>query len=427
MNLIRHLPLASYFLFMGVSSILGFAKIIVLASFFDVESFGDYISIYGVIIFVSTFVSFGKIEETIKLYPKFFEMNEPAKVAGSSVSVIKVLLVRYFYFLIVLFSCFFVFDLKYNFVVLVVASIASCCISILLVYASIVRAAYKIELQNKFYFVRALLIFCFSIALGFWGGWQAALFGELLASMLTIFYVSRLCKSLGADPFSFWSVADAEYMASSKKDKSGLKLYLSFTLSSITLQLDKMFVNQFAGVAQAGIYGVANIFPQAAGVLVNIVSQRVGAKLIRLSVDQRTIFEQVKLVLICLFSFFFFVIIAAFVVFLLKNISYVEAFYSEYSVNSLIIIVSTFMAVMKIYALLEFFLIAHHLETQVLLTNIFCSSLVLVGFFLCYMNEKDVVWYLFSVLFARLFQVIWQLILISKTFFRLRGGSENSS
>ncbi len=412
---------------MVVSSILGFAKIIVLASFFDVESFGDYISVYGVIIFVSTFVSFGKIEETIKLYPKFFELGELAKVAGSSVSVIKVLLVRYFYFFVVLFSCFFVFDLKYSFSVLVVASIASCCISILLVYASIVRAAYKIELQNKFYFVRALLVFCFSVALGFWGGWQAALFGELLASMLTIFYVSRLCKSLGADPFSFWSVADADNMTSGKKDKSGLKLYLSFTLSSITLQLDKMFVNQFAGVAQAGIYGVANIFPQAAGVLVNIVSQRVGAKLIRLSVDQGTIVEQVKLVLVCLFSFFFFVLAAAFTVFLLKNISYVEAFYSEYSVTSLIIIVAVFIALMQIYALLEFFLIAHHLEAQVLLINIFCSSLVFVGFFISYLNEKNVVWYLFSVLFARFFQVVYQLILIAKTFFQLRRCCESIS
>lgn len=400
----------SYLIVMGLSAVFGFLKFIVLSQFFSVENFGDYISIYGVAMFCAALVSFGTLENTLKQYPELWERADLDSIAQSFQTIIFIISKRYVFFALLLFASKFFLQLTYGIDVIIGALLVSWVSTFLLVFASIIRASHLIPYQNKFYFCKSLSIFmCASLA-AYFLGWKGALYGELLGAVIACVYSAFLCKKLGI--YIYLNICFKSKVVESVS--GGGKIYIAFMLSSVCSQLDKLFINQFVGAAQSGVYGFVNLLPQASALLVNIITQRVGTLFIKLNVQKVKFSTQLGVLFKWFVGFFLFMSLALIMILLLEGFGVLDDVFKQYDMSEVMLLFAGLSAILQVYAMLEFFLIAQNDEKGVLISSVCSSLFLLVSFVVTYALSLHFEWYFVCVFFSKGINVLMQLFFITK-------------
>lgn len=358
------------------SSGLGFVKIFSLARILDAASFGYYISLFGASAFLASLSSFGSTEGTLKEFPRLLAENKTTLVIERARAIFKVLTARFVLLTIATIIIPSLWDLPYKALDLLPVALLGWTSALTLLFASIIRASDSLQQQKRFYANRAILSIILSLGCGLIWGWRGALWGECVASILGLVYSTALCRSLGINFLQRVgaSIADATTGA------GGRRLYLAFILSSSMTQLDKLLISHAAGAAQAGVYGVVSIIYQIAGLLVNIVTQRVGTRFIILNQGHEPVSRQLQELGKWALGFFIFNIGLVTFLLLAKDLSLATPFVERYGITAEMIVYAGLISCLQIFSLLEFFLIAHDQEKDVALGSSL-GFLVFIGCF----------------------------------------------
>ncbi len=406
--------MVNYLVVMVLSSAIGFLKVIALAKLLGPAPFGHYIALYGVAVFTATLISLGLVEETIKQFPRLWTQNHQDEIAAKFRSIFKTLSLRYLVLtvFILLVTHMPVWNLEYGSAELLCVLAISWGTTIVLLYASIIRASDSIRHQKRFYFVRSVFAFIPAISLAFFFGWQGALIGEALGVLIFVYFSAHLCNRINVNLFA--RKQSDPTLTTAKNSGGGGKLYLAFILSAAGAQLDKMFINQFVGAAQAGTYGVVSIIYQISALLVNIITQRVGTRFIKLNFNNAAFSQQLMNLLIWVGGFAIFMALGVAGLLLIQYLDFVNAFILKYGITREMLIYAGLIAILQIYTMLDFFLIAHDAENHVLLSSALGFLVFLGSFSYGYMAGVSIEWYLIFVLLSKLVQAGVQTIFITR-------------
>lgn len=261
---------------------LSFVRILSVAAFLIANDFSTYAVIISLGAFLSYMLSFGKVEATVKLFPRDFVNNDCGKIYKNSASIIGLLSIRSFLFLIVFLFAEFIFDFLDFFTVLCLVLIALMHALVALV-ASVLRALGNLFLYAFNTLFRAIVSVVSVIAVAFYTKDLALVLVVEVAAVLFGFVVSWIYLRGYLRKQARYSDAAAGAVQSNKARKFGLGsthderlLFFSYAMVSMPFYLDRFFVSSIFNEKESAQYAVLAVFLSGAILIVNTISQKIG-------------------------------------------------------------------------------------------------------------------------------------------------------
>jgi O-antigen/teichoic acid export membrane protein len=389
---------------MLLASGLGFVKFLGLAYAMPVYEYGRYVAYFGVATFASMILSFGITEKTIKDYPRLWVSERRTYVLADAVRIGCVLILR----------C-----LSVGLLALVITSLDSIsiepkivlfvtglalCTSLLALTGSLYRAANSQKALQNFSFLRSSFVAVFSFSAGAAIGWEGAIGGDIVGNAMAIGYAMwKLPKMYKQE-----EAVEVDNVTIASSDKGHYKLYLANLSLAPQSMLDRMWISHAIGSGMAGAYGVVMLIPQAAQLLANVIVQYIGPLVIKLvHLKQASISRQSSIAFNVILMIAFSLVLTLFAL-VAKQLPYINYIFEKYEISNLSILIVGIIACGQIYGLIEFHLIAHNREQDVLIASLVSSLLFIASFSCAAMIEADIEWFLAGIGAARWGQ-IWLL------------------
>lgn len=232
----------------------------------------------------------------------------------------------------------------------------------------------------------------------------------MIGNLISIFYAMRVLKCL----YSSEIYCEDLNQETLEGDNGHYKIYLANLAVAPQTMLDRGWVASAAGPALAGAYSLVMLIPQVAQLLSNIIVQHVGPLLIKL-----THLKQISSSRQDSVGFNAVLIIASSLAltlsaFAAKHLPFSNYLFEKYAISNLSIFIVGIIACGQIYGLIEFHLIAHNREQDVLMASVISSVIFAASFACASILQADVEWFLAGIAAARWGQ-IW---LLKKAYLR---------
>lgn len=372
--------MTSFVAWMLLASSLGLVKMLVLASVLGPAGFGDYVAYFSTGTLVASLISVGAVERTIKVYPRLWIDGQAAAIAVDAQRVATALALRVAGLLLAAmlvsaaFTSIRVEDLALT------AGVATGT-ALLSLAASAFRAAGSKALLQTFQMQRGVITLVLSLALGWALGWRGAMAGDVLATIVTAVWSSRVLGQVIKDEMR--GPATSRILPSNTPTEEGQghrQLFLANLLVTGTQMADRAVVRVAAGPAIAGSYGLVMLLPQVAMMTVNVVVQYIGPLIIKFvhtgHRDQSRI-SQLRLQTLALGAFAAVLVVGALVA---ARLPVVGDLIARFAVSDVAWAVAGLVACGHITFVIEFHLIARDREPDVLRASAI-SALVFFGLY----------------------------------------------
>jgi hypothetical protein len=394
-----------FFLWMLVSSGLGFVKVLTLARVLPPADFGHYVTLFGAATLSGTLLSFGLVEATIKLYPRVWVAGGRQLILNDARRVALRVVQRFAAATVVFASLAAVLDLGYPPLIYLLAGITGLGVAMLGLTASMLRASDSPDGLRKFNFARSAIAFAVVVPGAYMFHWKGAVAGEALAGMLSLFHCRLLIRAAYPTAVSQPGSTEPEPPVTAVQGSGGTKLYLANMFSSSTSMLDRSFINVVLGPAFAGSYGVLVIVFQIGQLLVNILAQRVGPLVIKARATgdrSHGTFGRLRnyglLLAGAMFGLVAMLLIA-------RMYDLPSGFFGKYEISATSLVLAGVVGLLQIYALLEFYLLAQDRENEVLLASVIGSVSFFGLFTLAAVLHLKLEWFLACACLAKLVHV----------------------
>jgi hypothetical protein len=387
-----------------MASALGFVKFLGLAYAMPVHDYGSYVAYFGVATFASMILSFGITEKTIKDYPRLWVSERRTDVLADAVRIGRVLILRCSSVGLLALAVTSLESISLEPKTVLFVTGLALCTSLLALTGSVYRAANCQKSLQNFSFLRSAFVAVFSLFAGGLIGWEGAIGGDIIGNTLAIGYAIWQLPKI----YKLETVVETNTVNSSSSDKGHYKLYFANLSLAPQSMLDRIWVNNVIGSSMAGAYGVVMLIPQASQLLANVIVQYIGPLVIKLvHLKQNNTRNQSSIAfnagLMIVFS-----IVLTVSALVAKHLPYVNSLFEKYSISNLSILIVGVIACGQIYGLIEFHLIAHDREQNVLMASVISSVIFAASFACASMLQADVEWFLAGIAAARWGQ-IWLL------------------
>lgn len=257
---------------MIVASVLSFLRVVAVAGQLQTQGFAIYATITATGAFLSSLISFGSVEATIKRFPRLVADGHRGRMVGDARAIVRQLLVR----AAVLGAATWLAGRLVGVGWIEQAGIAFIFAATTAhsgVIASMQRAAGNPRSLALGTLMRAGVVFLAVAAAARSGSLTGTLAAEGISTLLVCLLSERL----------FFGPAErGERIRAARLEGDGLKLFAAYTLIAMPAYLDRLFVLAVFGATIAGQYAVLGVLLTGATLLVNTIAQRVGPDAIRL-------------------------------------------------------------------------------------------------------------------------------------------------
>lgn len=389
---------------MALASALGFIKLLALAYLMAPNEYGQYVACFGMATLAGALMSAGSVEKTIKAYPRQWLTGLRSAILGEARAVAKKLMVRFSLATIIGIVLGILGWIPISPAEILWTSGLGICSALLALLASLYRAMDSKKSLQDFTLRRSVGVLGFALLGGWFFGWQGAIAGDVAANLLVIGFAKQKLPHLYKDD----SVTVAQLEPTHEVipvDQGHHQLYLAnFTVAS-TNMVDKAWVSASIGAMQAGAYGVVMLIPQIAQLLVNVVVQYIGPliiKFVHLEQKDASRVSDIRLQasLLGLFSF-----VLTMATLIAKRLPYVDYIFLKYSISDLSIAMVGALAACQIYSVIEFHLIAHDRERDILFAGVVSGILFFGLFALASYLHASIEWFIAGVLVSRCGQI----------------------
>lgn len=283
-----------FFGLMGVASAVSLTRGFAIAALLDPASFGTYAVVVASGAFGSTLISAGRVEQTMKSYPRLWVNGAHGEVVARSDATAGLLIRRSAILAAAIALAATTLPAQADWLWLalgaVVVAAATAAVSL---YASAHRATLDLPSMGAVTLQRASL----SISLGCTGAllfsWPGAVAGEIIAAWSGMMLSRR--KTVALARAGEAALAPAQALAASNDPAGGRWLFASTLAASGPAYLDRPFVAALWGPAAAGSYAFLMLFVTCANVVVGIAAQKVGPQFIRMAHAQEPVRQLVCL------------------------------------------------------------------------------------------------------------------------------------
>lgn len=392
---------------MLLASSLGLIKFLVLAYIMTPEAYGHYVALFGVASMLGIIMSFGQIEGTTKLYPRWWIEGNEQKILIHARGVSLILVKRFTIAMILALATVSFWQLSYSLGDVFLIGVLGFLVALLALIASLYRAIGLPKALQNFNVYRSSFAFALAIVGGWILGWQGALAGDLTSCFLIFIYAIYQVRML----FKLHKESSANLPPYGEKptvltDSGASQLYLSNLLLSSTTFLDKAWIGAALGTAMAGAYSVIALIPQIAQLVVNIVGQHIGPLVIKyahVKHNDKSRISALRLQTVLLAIFSMLLTCGAIIA---KRIPFIETFFVKYEISDLSLIFAGALAATQIYGLIEFHLIAKDREADILKAT-FSGWILFVSLFgLATWQSLGLEWFIASAVLSKLLHVL---------------------
>lgn len=390
---------------MLVASVLGIVKFVLLAVVLPQSEYGIYAVVLGMASFCGMAISLGINEQAIKAYPRWWIEDRRRYIKTDLMRSIRKILVRstLFFVLGVVIYLFTQqsFGLGYG-IGLYVFAVLSCVTAQLM---SVFRAFDSPFELVKFYFIRSGGALLLAVTGGVVYGVAGALLAEIAASVLTVTWAfGRIRRELPAK-LSPWTFRIRGTSTGCRTTNTGVQLYAANMMSSGMSLMDRAIVGAAVGPAAAGSYGVIMLYPQTFQLVINVVSQRLGPKIIKdihkgvaSPNDAPSLAIQISIVLLLS-------AVGCIVCAICLNLDVFHQVVEKYELTLGDVAAAALVAAGQVYVLIEFQLIGFNRERIVLLASVSGFATMLLSFVVSFLYLKEIVWFVVSLGVARWVQI----------------------
>lgn len=388
---------------------LGFTKVLALAQIMAPANLGSYVSVIGVAVLSGTLLSFGQIEGTTKYYPRLWMTRDYARITDSVRVIAGKLAIRFALATIAGAAALVFFKFDNPIITAAVAGGIGLCSANLALAASLLRAAENANVLQAFNLVRngtAIVLACIG---GWLFGWNGAMVGDLVAAAGSLLYAAISIRSLVK---RHTDAQPVEPFADTVSKTGGGKLYLAYLLSSSTLLLDRGVINIILGAAAAGSYGIVALMFQVGQLVINIFAQRAGPRVIKSAQANAKGSGRIESVRKPLLGMAALSVAVASGMLLARALDIPFGFFERYQISWQAIVLGGGVCFMQIFSLLEFHLIAHDRERDVLLASAIATAGMALLFATAWYLGLDLEWFILSVLVARTLHaaILWRMM-----------------
>lgn len=398
-----------YFFWMLFASGLGFSKVLALAQIMSPADLGSYVSVIGVAVLSSTLLSLGQIEGTTKFYPRLWLTGDYARITDSVTLIAAKLAVRFALATVLGAIAMMLFKLDNPIVTALTAGGIGLCAAYLALAASILRAAENADLLQAFHLIRNATVVVLAFIGGWFFGWNGAMVGDLVAAAATLLYAAFGIRQMFT---KHTGVRDEEPLPETVSKTGGGMLYLANLLSSSTQLLDRGAINLILGAAAAGSYGIVALMFQVGQLVVNIFAQRAGPRVIKSARTNALGSGRIESVRKPVLGMAALSIAVACAMLAARALDLPFGFFERYQISWLAIVFGGGVCFMQIFGLLEFHLIAHDREKDVLLASAIATATMTVLFAAAWYFGLALEWFILAVLVARTLHaaILWRMM-----------------
>jgi O-antigen/teichoic acid export membrane protein len=258
----------------AISLVRGFA----VAGVIEPAAFGVYVTVVAAATFASNLLSLGRVEATMKDYPRLFASGSAQQVRERADALMRTLTLRALALLVP--AGLAAWSLGGGELLLQVGLGFGVGLGVALssLYASAHRATLDLTRLGSATFVRAALALAFGTLGARLASWPGALSGEIVAAVTGVLISRRLfVASLARVP----PAQTHSPVRASSALEGGRWLFAAALLAAAPVYLDKAFVKAAFGDSTAGSYGFVMLFLTGATTAVGIISQKLGPQLVR--------------------------------------------------------------------------------------------------------------------------------------------------
>lgn len=260
---------------MGTGAALSLARGFAIASLLDVTAFGMYAVVVACGAFASTLLSSGRIEQTMKTYPRLWADGRRTDVVASSDRTLVVLAARLLVLGAVVLLTIAALNIGHWSVALGSLLVALSVATVSL-YASGQRASLDLRSMGAVTLQRAVLAIALGCLGAWWASWHGAIAGEIVGGICGTWLSRRQMIRLSvASTTALPAVPPSDSSTAARR-----WMFASTLAAAAPAYLDRPFVANFWGAEAAGRYGFLMLFVTGASVVAGIAAQKIGPQLV---------------------------------------------------------------------------------------------------------------------------------------------------
>ncbi|WP_193749153.1 hypothetical protein [Sphingopyxis sp. C-1] len=257
-------------------------RMVVAASFLPVQDFGTYATIAATGAFLSSILSFGTIEGTIKNFPRMVGAGQGGELLRESHHIMRRLLLRAAAVGIPVYAAGLLLDLDW----LRLSGLGfffALSTAYTLVLASMQRASGTSATLAAGTILRSGSVFVAVAAAAYFGDLTILLITEIATTIVACLLSEWLYFRRGRAPApARLPVPPVPVPPVSGSTGDGVRLFLTYSLISAPFYLDRLFVTSTMGREEGARYAILALFLTGASLIVNTLAQRSGPEAIRL-------------------------------------------------------------------------------------------------------------------------------------------------
>lgn len=382
-------------------------RILVAAEGLPKADFAEYAAVVALGSFLGGILSFGKVEATIKSFPKLAAVGQIAMIRDDARTLMLLLAKRSLAISLPLIAFGHVFSTKPA-LTLGAGFFYAFGVGCFAILASVQRALSQPRLLLAGTAFRALCAFSItSVMVNFtdvslWVLLAAECLVMIAASLISeVVIFTRSVISSAAD-----STSDRLPAMVSISSDSGLIIFFAFTLIAAPVYLDRFIVNMIFNTDDAARYAIFGVFLLVPSLLVNTICQRVGPDIVKMvssSTNRGPVIRYMatwSLVPILIWGIFLFIVYLSF------NYSIVPDGLLKYKISSNDLIPIFLLGIGAVSSILEFYMMALDRERDwlaLVITYIFTVFLIVLIVDSCFLKLNTFIWLMAS---ARIFYLL---------------------
>jgi hypothetical protein len=399
------------FALLGFAAALSVARQLALAVCLSAQSFGTVSVTLASSLFFSTIIGLGLVDHTSKTFPRLAGDGRYVDILAeadlSSVGLLKrlALLLGFVGVLIatsgsntdIWLATAFCFTLSFS-----QATNA--------LFASAQRASFQILGLAQAQVFRAVITAFLAIGGALTWGWIGALAGELLGGLLGATYSRRLAhKAVNSPP-----IEKATGTKPDEQDLGGYWVSASLLMQNAVFFLDRPMLAAIYGTWVAGTYGVLALLITCVSVVVGIIAQKVGPKLIWLQRQGESIATQVQLALYSSMFGVFIAVALGVTVLAIIHFGFFSSELDKYRISVGLLLPVIVLSVLQVSVFFDYILFSHDKEKQAFGASIAYALAAAACFGIAFKFNLTIVHCLWLLAAAKGFHILLQGLFISK-------------
>ncbi len=271
-------------LFIGVmlgASLMTMVRMAIAALLLRPHDFATYATLSATAAFLSSIISFGIIEATIKGFPRLVGEGRAGEMPGQAHAILRTVAVRALLAGGLILLAGWLLDMIWlrllGFALLLAPANAYTAI-----VASMQRAAGNPVHLAAGTVLRALAVMLAVTICAAFFGLVAVVGAEAVTTVFACYLSERLFFAGRNSPACAGSGSETAAVPPHGDRGDGIRVFMAFSLITIPFYLDRLYVTSVLGDGPAGQYAVLALFLTGASLLVNTLAQRVGPDAIRL-------------------------------------------------------------------------------------------------------------------------------------------------